>query len=870
MKLVRFVCLFLCVAAPALAQNGIPFLNQPLVPSAVPPGSAAFTLTVHGASFTPASTVNWNGTPLVTTYVNRNQLTASVPAADLTTTSTSSVTVSNPGSGGGTSNVVPFTITNPMSSLNFQAVASPTPNATSVATGDINGDGRPDLVATIALTGTGECSEAGGGAISSFLGNGDGTFTPKWTFDLGCLPTLGTRGFAITLGDFNNDGKLDLLVSYFDHGYYIALFFGNGDGTFVAPHGSLGGYDQMGTITLGDFNRDGNLDFTVGFNIGNLYEQGTYLGLGNGDFAFSPYDFVTVYSQVTGDFNGDGILDLATSPGKTFNGPPTPILLGNGDGTFTPASTQPTNPEAVFVGDFNGDGILDLGSLLGNGDGTFRDAPTRSQPADLAQGPNEVVADINGDNRLDQVAGAVALGIGDGTFQPSFVLPLSANPVSIAVTDFDGDGRLDVVSANDDGTLTILLNTSPRIASTTTTLTSSINPSSFNQSVTFTATVTPPGGGTATGTVSFFDGSKNLGTRTLIGGVATLTLSTLAIGAHSITAVYGGDANFATSTSAVLSQTVQGVIAYLSQIKLNFGNQTVRIASSPQSVTLTNRGNIDLLISSIGISGANAGDFSQSNTCGASLAPSASCTIAVTFTPTAAGARAAFVAITDNGPKSPQTITLTGAGVSPTATVSPANLTFSTQVVFTSSMAQTVTITNSGLGTLVMTSVATTGPFSDTNGCGSTLSPGASCSISVTFTPTTKRPISGSLTIADNAPGSPQKVPLKGTGTFVQLAPTILSFGNQPVGTKSLPKKVTVSNKGDAAVSIASIAITGANATDFSKTSTCGRTLASGSSCFVTVAFTPSATGARTASIAISDNGGGTPQTVGLNGTGTP
>ena len=135
--------------------------------------------------------------------------------------------------------------------------------------------------------------------------------------------------------------------------------------------------------------------------------------------------------------------------------------------------------------------------------------------------------------------------------------------------------------------------------------------------MTFTATVTAQGfKGAPTGTVSFYDGTTNIGNSNLnSSGVAILTTSNLSVGTHSITATYNGDTNFAPSTSPVLYQVVQGAIASLSPTSLNFGNQTVGITSSPQYVTLQNTGNINLTITSIQITGTNSGDFGQTNNC---------------------------------------------------------------------------------------------------------------------------------------------------------------------------------------------------------------------------------------------------------------
>jgi hypothetical protein len=130
--------------------------------------------------------------------------------------------------------------------------------------------------------------------------------------------------------------------------------------------------------------------------------------------------------------------------------------------------------------------------------------------------------------------------------------------------------------------------------------------------------------------------------------------------------------------------------------------------------------------------------------------------------------------------------------------------------------------------------------------------------------------LTGSLTVTDNASNSPQKVTLTGTGTYIQLTPTSINFGNQPEGSTSLTKQITLTNAGAGAVTIAGIAITGTDAGDFAQTHTCGTSVASGGRCFINVTFTPSITGARTAQVSISDNGGGSPQKVNLTGTGTP
>jgi len=349
--------------------------------------------------------------------------------------------------------------------------------------------------------------------------------------------------------------------------------------------------------------------------------------------------------------------------------------------------------------------------------------------------------------------------------------------------------------------------------------------------------------------------------------VATLQISTLGPSTHSITATYKGDANFASSTSPVLSQVVLGAAAKLSPTSLSFGNQTLGTSSAPQPITIKNTGDVPLTFTSITITGTNLGSFAQTNNCGSSIAGGATCTISVTFDPKAAGSLSAAVTFSDNAPSKVQKVPVTGVGVLPAVQLSPASLTFPKQVIFTTSTTQTATLKNTGLGILKITSIVATGPFAQTNTCGATMAPGASCSISVTFSPKTIGTLTGSVTFTDNASSKTQKLTLTGVATALKLTPADENFGTQPVNTTSLPKTITLSNKSDATVSITSITIVGVNAGDFSQTNTCGTSVASGASCFIKVKFTPSATGVRSAAVSVSDNGGGSPQKVGLTGT---
>jgi len=322
-----------------------------------------------------------------------------------------------------------------------------------------------------------------------------------------------------------------------------------------------------------------------------------------------------------------------------------------------------------------------------------------------------------------------------------------------------------------------------------------------------------------------------------------------------------------------------GPAASLAPTDLTFSSQIVGSTSGGQTLTLTNTGNASLTITSLAITGTNASDFAQTNNCGSSVGAGANCTINVTFTPSASGSRAASVTITDNATGSPQTVALTGTGTATAATASltPASLTFASQAVGSSSSAEGVTLTNTGNATLTISSLAVTGAnatdFAQTNNCGSSVAAGANCTISVTFTPSASGSRAASVTITDNATGSPQTVRLSGTGAttgaVVSLSSTSLAFGNQPVQMTSSAQTVTLTNTGGTTLSITSLNFTGTNASDFAETDTCGGSVAAGANCTIGLLFTPSATGARTAALSISDNASGSPQTVSLSGTGS-
>lgn len=309
--------------------------------------------------------------------------------------------------------------------------------------------------------------------------------------------------------------------------------------------------------------------------------------------------------------------------------------------------------------------------------------------------------------------------------------------------------------------------------------------------------------------------------------------------------------------------------------KLDFGNQSTPTASGPRVLVVNNSGSATLGITSIAISGTDAGDFSQSNnTCGATVAGGSRCAVDVTFAPTTTGPKSATLSIVDNAAGSPHSLSLTGTGVppAPLVSLSPGFLDFGSLPVGTTSSAQTVVLTNTGDVTLNISGITVSGDFGiASNSCGTSLAPAGNCNIGVTFKPTAPGTRNGTLSIADDAAGSPHTVALSGTGgqPAVGFSPGSLSFGNRNVGTTSTAQSVTLTNSGDGTLNITSIFITGPNAGDFAQTNTCGTSVAAGANCAISVTFAPTATGARIGTVTITDDASGSPHTVTLTGTGS-
>jgi hypothetical protein len=531
---------------------------------------------------------------------------------------------------------------------------------------DANNDGFDDIVV---LNGG---ATQGGPALMTALGDGKGGF-----FYGDASPGLNAGNFDFIedkAADFNGDGLKDLVLHTFDG---ISLLLSNGDGTFRVSPVSLGaGFDCLTNYaTAGDINGDGKLDLIVayegdriyGCNGGSTYAPGFFTLLGNGDGTFQPATFTALgdepFQPVLADVNGDGKLDLILSdvvfdalnegiPAtfKTFQ------LLGKGDGTFQASTVLANNyiNAKTLVGDVNTDGNPDLiflteglvdpdggtfnpglaGALplLGHGDGTYTNG-TEFAPGFFSAGG--LLTDLNGDGKLDLLlsefisydfsddlaGGVAALGNGDGTFTTAggnFEVGDSSS--SVLQGDFLKDGAPDALFVSG------LSGTTLTMAQGGTTVSIQADNANIQQggTVTFAVTVAASmtGRPQATGTITLVEGTTSLGSSSLSGGTASIPVSGLAVGAHVVTAIYSGDANFNVNGSA--STTVQVLPA--PAVTLSAAPTSLTLSSgSTGTVTLTAAANSSFTGSvTFAVSGAPSGMSVQINPATVTLTPNQS------------------------------------------------------------------------------------------------------------------------------------------------------------------------------------------------------------------------------------------------------
>jgi hypothetical protein len=589
----------------------------------------------------------------------------------------------------------------------------------------MNGDKKLDLV-------VGTAYDTG---LSVLLGNGDGTFqSPIYTaFSTNNVPR------AIVTGDFNGDGKVDVVIA--GDGYGPEVFLGTGTGTFKANpeiYGPQLGWNGPNLIVAGDYNLDGKLDFAVLPIVSSLPFE---IFTNNGDGTFLSGRTLNAgkgtYATASADFNGDGKADLIAVNSGSNN---VSVFLGNGNGTFQASKVYATGsePKSVAVGDFNGDGRPDLAVanynegtvsiLLNNGDGTFKKQVKYS----VGQSPKAIVAiDLNGDGKLDLVIGsgnalAVLLGKGDGTFQSVTYYGSGQSYFSLAIADFNGDGNLDaaVLTSNSELVLGIMFGNGSGGFGTAVPV--SIFPIDQVESVAagnlrgfgvqdlvvggsccagLVGVLLNNGDGTFQNVLSFpttaigqassialadmnGDGALdvvaagNPGVAVLLGDGTGYLLGDMVwygssgqgggvgVTPNGITlADFNGDGSLdlavvedkGSTVAGALSLFLSNPVAVFSSSSLNFGSVKVG-SNSMLTLTLTNQSGTTLMVSSIAITGSGALDYSQTNTCGTSVAAYASCTVTVTFTPLAKGTHKASLKFIDSAVGPSRTIPLSGTG----------------------------------------------------------------------------------------------------------------------------------------------------------------------------------------------------------------
>ncbi len=301
----------------------------------------------------------------------------------------------------------------------------------------------------------------------------------------------------------------------------------------------------------------------------------------------------------------------------------------------------------------------------------------------------------------------------------------------------------------------------------------------------------------------------------------------------------------------------------LSATNYTFANQVVGTTSAGHAFTLTNNGTSSLTVTSVTASG----DFGATNTCvsGSPIAANGTCTITATFTPKVAGARAGAITIVDGA--GTQVSTLSGTGTAPLVSLSPTSLAFGSQVVGTASSSQSITLTNGGTSSLIISAVSTSGDFAQTSNCVTTVSAAGTCTVQVTFTPTATGSRTGAITVTDTL--GTQVATLTGTGNApgVGLSPASLTFTSQNIGVTSGAQTVTLTNTGSSNLTITSFSSDGDFAVTSSNCSTLPKTVAAAGTCAFQITFTPAASGSRSGTVTIADSAG--THVIALSGTGS-
>jgi hypothetical protein len=321
----------------------------------------------------------------------------------------------------------------------------------------------------------------------------------------------------------------------------------------------------------------------------------------------------------------------------------------------------------------------------------------------------------------------------------------------------------------------------------------------------------------------------------------------------------------------------------LNATSLAFSSQVLATASAAQSVTVSNSGAATLTFSGLTLAGSAAADFTRGGTCsaGGTLAAGASCSVSFSFTPSAIGTRSATLTLASDASNGSAVLSMSGTGAAlpaPAVSLSPGSLAFGNQTVGMSSSVRSVTLANTGSGAFGITAVTASAGFGVSHNCGASLAAGASCTLSVSFTPSTIGSLSGNISVASNAAGSPHAVNLSGSGVATSPvlvwtpAASSVDFGSAVVGASPASRTLTLANQGPGAVVLQQFGLAGANAGDFSlgNGGSCvlNASLAQGAACSLVLAFQPGTVGARAAALQVLSSGSN-PPALALNGNGS-
>jgi Bacterial Ig-like domain (group 3)/FG-GAP-like repeat len=445
------------------------------------------------------------------------------------------------------------------------------------AAGDVNGDGKTDLV--IPYGGDDTCGSTAGGPSGYFvlLGNGNGMFSaPVFT-------QVGTELYSATLADINGDGKLDLVLDdapfVSGSGFSILLATGNGDGTFGSPNTILSNY-LVSNVAVADINGDGKADLVLSAEEvegnGSVATGGILTITGNGDGTFNSPSLIAggnfFFGMQLADMNNDGNPDIVATLYST-NGQPNTYygmvtLLGLGNGQFSASVNQLESLASTLpqIGNFYNDGAPDVMTQTGYGPALFlgQGASTVSLAASATSAvfgssetftatvtagmsnrpvPTGSVSFYDGTTLL----GSVAITNGSAAFTTASLAVGTHNVLAV----YSGDTNFNPATSSP---AAVTINA---LASAVVSLTASASSAVFGSSETFTATVAGTSNGPVpSGSISFYDGSTLLGSVAVANGSAAFTTASLAAGGHSIVATYSGDANFNPATSSPAAVTI--------------------------------------------------------------------------------------------------------------------------------------------------------------------------------------------------------------------------------------------------------------------------------------------------------------------------